>query len=343
MGMLQSEEETRVVILLPVHNEEMNLLRVVANIDADFEASIPSMAPPLLLFVDDGSSDSSRLVIQQLITERGNACCLGFSRNFGHQAAVMAGLAYTPENCIVLVMDADGQDPSIVGAELVRRVLDGVDIAYGVRKKREGSSLLKRVAYWNFYRILSWLSMIEIPLDAGDFCAYSSRAVKVLATLKEQHPYVRGLRAWIGLTQVGVPYNRPDRYAGETSYNFKRLIKLAFDGIISFSLKPLRIAMVVGFTTFFLCTILGFFYLIFYIFDLHIAGASVRKVPGFTTLILVVLAFSGLQMMMLGVIGEYLGRVFEQAKGRPLFIVAETLGSLNHQAIHERRQSNYSA
>lgn len=341
MAIPKKAEETSVVVLLPVHNEELNLLRVAASIDADFQAALPELGLPFLLFVDDGSSDASRSIIQQLIDQRGNVCCLGFSRNFGHQAAVMAGLAYTPENCIVLVMDADGQDPSIVGTELVRRVLEGVDIAYGIRKKREGS-ILKRIAYWNFYRILSWLSMIEIPLDAGDFCAYSPRAAKLLATMKEQHPYVRGLRAWIGLTQVGVPYHRPDRYAGETSYNVKRLFKLAFDGIISFSLKPLRIAMVVGFATFFLCMLLGFAYLMFYIFDVHLFGASVREVPGFTTLILVVLAFSGLQMMMLGVIGEYLGRVFEQAKGRPLFIVAETLGSLKPQSIHEQRQSNYS-
>jgi polyisoprenyl-phosphate glycosyltransferase len=335
---LTPSKQGRVLVLLPVHNEEDNLERVIGEIDQAFTTASEAWERPLILFVDDGSRDRSRLVVDEIIQQRGDACCLCFSRNFGHQPAVMAGLAYAPADCIVLVMDADGQDPPEVGVELVRRIRQGMDMAYGVRRKRRGNQA-KRLAYWAFYRVLAWLSMVDIPLDAGDFCAYSPRAVQMLTTLKERHPYVRGLRAWVGLEQVGVPYNRPDRYAGETSYNLKRLFKLAADGIISFSLKPLRIAMIFGFLTFIACMILSLLYLTFYIFDLDLLGQSARRVPGFTTLILMVLGFSGLQMMMLGVIGEYLGRVFEESKGRPLFIVAETIGSFDRQpaALGDRR------
>ncbi len=322
-------ESPRVMILLPVHNEEANLVRVVGELDAAFAASPERFPRPLLLFVDDGSRDRSRLLLDRLIQRRGDACCLCFSRNFGHQPAVMAGLAYAPPDCLVLVMDADGQDPPEVGLELVRRIIQGMDMAYGIRRKRQGSNPLKRLSYWGFYRVLAWLSRVDIPLDAGDFCAYSPRAVRILTGLTELHPYVRGLRAWVGLNQVGVAYDRPDRYAGETSYDLKRLFKLAADGIISFSLKPLRLAMIIGFLTFIACLGLGGIYLAFYLFDWDFAGQNVRRVPGFTTLILVILGFSGLQMMMLGIIGEYLGRVFEEAKGRPLFIVAETIGGFD--------------
>ncbi|WP_264324700.1 glycosyltransferase family 2 protein [Romeriopsis navalis] len=331
-----------VLVLLPVHNEETNLDRMVHDIDAAFAAvSHQSVsAPPFILFVDDGSRDCSRAVIEQIIQQRGQAACLCFSRNFGHQAAVMAGLAYAPADYVVLIMDADGQDPPYVGFELVERIWHGVDVAYGVRRNRQGNPL-KRLAYWAFYRTLSQLSNLTIPLDAGDFCAYSPRAVQMMTSLKEQRPYVRGLRAWIGLRQVGVPYDRPDRYAGATSYSWKRLMQLAADGIISFSLKPLRLAMILGLLTFLVSCLLGGMYLMLYLFDWNIAGQRMREVPGFTTLILVMLGFSGLQMMMLGIIGEYLGRVFEEAKGRPLFIVADTLGRLEPTSVIDRHPDRH--
>ncbi|MBW4540342.1 MAG: glycosyltransferase family 2 protein [Myxacorys chilensis ATA2-1-KO14] len=255
---------TSVVIVLPVHNEEATLAGVVEEIDAAFS----SMALPMLLFVDDGSSDRSREIIAQLIGSRGKVCCLAFSRNFGHQAAVMAGLAYAPDGCIVLVMDADGQDPPSVALELVHQVLYGFDIAYGIRQKREGKNRFKRLAYWSFYRVLCWLSSTNLPLDAGDFCAYSSRAARLLANMGESYPYIRGLRAWIGLNQVGVPYYRPDRVAGETSYNLTRLIRLALDGILGFSLKPLRFSLYLGLITFLLCLLLGLIYLMLYVFNI---------------------------------------------------------------------------
>ncbi|NJN30978.1 MAG: glycosyltransferase family 2 protein [Synechococcales cyanobacterium RM1_1_8] len=318
----------RVAIVLPVHNEEENLERLVANIDTAFgAASETGSSPPLLLFIDDGSQDRSKLIITRIIELRGHARCISFSRNFGHQPAVMAGFTHAPEDCVVLVMDSDGQDPPEVGCELVNRIYRGLDIAYGVRRKRKGHPL-KRLAYWGFYRILSQLSMVDIPLDAGDFCAYSPRAVKLMLQFGENQPYVRGLRAWIGLNQVGVPYDRPARYAGKASYDLRLLLNLAFDGIVSFSVKPLRLALILGLLTFFLCVILCALYLGFYIFDIQVAGVHARSVPGFTTITLLILAFSGFQMMLLGIIGEYLGRLFEESKRRPRFIVAETIDSV---------------
>ena len=310
-------------IILPVHNEERNLERLVEEIDRDFVEDDNSYVPPLLIFIDDGSTDRSREVIQEIIKYRGNGLYLGFSRNFGHQAAVIAGMRHAPPNTIVLVMDSDGQDPATVGKELVRQVSLGMDVVYGVRRKRTGSSPLKRFAYWSFYRLLSILTKIDIPLDAGDFCAYSPQAVCYLSIMVEKHSYIRGLRAWIGMKQMGILYDRPDRYGGETSYSLNRLMKLAFDGIIGFSLKPLRLSLILGTLIFLICLCLSFVYMIIYTFNISFMGLQPHVAPGFTTLILAVLTLSGLQMMMLGIIGEYLGRVFEQVKDRPLFIISE--------------------
>lgn len=311
-----------VVILLPVHNEEKNLVRLVKELDEVF-CSDTNFQLPQLIFINDGSTDRSREVIQGIVDRRGNSLYLGLSRNFGHQAAVIAGMRHTPTEAIVLVMDSDGQDPACVGKELVQHVATGMDIVYGIRRKRNGSSSLKRLAYWGFYRILSLLTKVDIPLDAGDFCAYSPQAVSQLSIMTEQHPYIRGLRAWIGMKQMGVLYDRPDRYSGETSYGLNRLMKLAFDGIIGFSLKPLRLALIAGMLIFVVCLCLGVVYVVIYICNISLMGMQPRVAPGFTTLILAILMLSGLQMMMLGIIGEYLGRVFEQVKERPLFIVSE--------------------
>lgn len=330
----------QVTIILPVHNEEEGLWKLTEDIDQAFKQN-SRLGPVHLLFINDGSSDNSLAVIQDIISTRNHASCVNFSRNFGHQVAVMAGLNYAPDGSIVVVMDSDGQDPPSIALELVEQVMAGVDVAYGIRWRREGRNWLKRLAYWSFYRILSSLSSIKIPLDAGDFCAYSPKAVKLIAAMPEKHPYVRGLRAWVGLTQVGVPYRRPERHAGQASYNFKGLLKLAFDGIISFSLKPLRMAIALGFVTFIMCIFLGFLYLTAYVFDWHFLGARMRDVPGFTTIVLLVLLTSSLQMLMLGVIGEYVGRLFEESKKRPLFIVAETFGDLTHNQNYGKRQSHH--
>ena len=310
-------------IILPVHNEERNLERLVKEIDQTFIPENQLCGRPFLIFVDDGSTDRSREVIQNIIKCRGDSLYLGFSRNFGHQAAVIAGMQHVLPHTIVLVMDSDGQDPANVGKELVRQVSLGIDIVYGVRRKRTGSSPLKRFSYWSFYRLLSLLTKIDIPLDAGDFCAYSPQAVRYLSIMIEKHPYIRGLRAWIGMKQMGVLYDRPDRYSGETSYGLNRLMKLAFDGIIGFSIKPLRLSLLLGTLIFSVCLCLSFIYVMIYILNISFMGVQPRIAPGFTTLILAVLTLSGLQMMMLGIIGEYLGRVFEQVKDRPLFIISE--------------------
>jgi dolichol-phosphate mannosyltransferase len=242
---------------------------------------------------------------------------------------------YASPNSIVLVMDSDGQDPPYVGIDLAYQIVQGNDIAYGIRKQREGKNLIKKLLYWLFYRLFSWLSMIEIPLDAGDFCAYSPKAIQLLCSLKEKHPYVRGLRAWIGLKQIGIPYKRPERNAGKASYTFKDLFNLATDGIISFSVKPLRLSVMIGLLTFFICFLLIVTYTVAYIFDLKFGYLSMRNVPGFTTLILLTLMFNGLQMIMIGLIGEYLSRVFEESKGRPLYIVSQVLGNIQSQIKYE--------
>lgn len=333
----QHFDQNRITIILPVHNEEIGLEGVVKAIDAAFREGLSTL--PFLIFVDDGSSDNSLSVIRRIILERSNALCLKFSRNFGHQVAVMAGFVHAPKGSIVVVMDSDGQDPPVIAIELVKQILIGIDIAYGIRWRRVGRNYLKRIAYWSFYRILAFLSSVKIPLDAGDFCAYAPKAAEIVSNIQERYPYVRGIRAWIGLVQVGVPYKRPERIAGQSSYDFRGLFRLAFDGIIGFSLKPLRIAIAIGFCTFLLSITLIFIYLVAYLFDWHFLGQRMRDAPGFTTLVLLILTSGSMQMLMLGVIGEYLGRLFEQSKGRPLFIISEIIGTeANSSAVSSSQE-----
>ncbi len=324
-------EKAHITVVLPIHNEEANITKLVQELDNEFHILDEEIFPPFLLFVDDGSVDDSVKIISQVIARRGNACCLRLSRNFGHQVAVMAGLAYIPDGSIALIMDSDGQDPPIVGVELVRQIINGVDIAYAVRKKRYGTNLWKKSSYLAFYRLLTWLSSIDIPLDAGDFCAYSAKTVSILAQMNKERPYVRGLRAWLGFKQVGIPYDRPDRYAGNSSYDLIKLFKLACDGIFSFSVLPLRLSLIIGIIVFAICIIMGLFYAVCYFLNASFGNVRIRNVPGFTTLIITLFAFNGLQMIILGIIGEYLGRLFEQSKSRPLFIISEILGNLSQE------------
>lgn len=271
------------------------------------------------LFVDDGSSDRTFELIAAACFAHESFSCIRFSRNFGHQMAVTAGLAHA-EGDVVAIIDADLQDPLAVIPEMLDRWREGYDVVYGVRQERQEGVFL-RFAYALFYRMLKRVADIDIPLDAGDFSLIDRRVVEIINKLPEQTGFVRGLRGWVGFRQVGVPYSRAARRAGTPKYNLKRLTHLAINGIVSFSSLPLRLAAWLGA----LSALLGLTLLVWTVLS-AIAGGETP--PGWASLAVIVLFFGGVQLVVLGIIGEYLGRVFEEVKGRPRYIVAETIGSI---------------
>ena len=277
-----------------------------------------------IVFVDDGSSDATLACLQEMHAADMRFKVLSFSRNFGHQAAVSAGLRYASGK-VVAVMDADLQDPPEVlpaGLELIRQ---GYDVVYAVRRKRK-EGFFKRAAYQLFYRLLKAVAEVEIPLDAGDFCLLTRRVVDVLAAMPERNVFVRGLRAWAGFRQIGLEYERDARAAGETKYPFAKLCKLAADGIFSFSTAPLRVATYTGFATVGITATAGLFLLVWKIAGFRFMGHTAAELPGWTGVICTMLLLGGLQLLILGFMGEYLGRIYSEVKQRPPWILKESLG-----------------
>jgi dolichol-phosphate mannosyltransferase len=249
---------------------------------------------------------------------------VSFSRNFGHQTAVSAGIWHARGDAVA-VMDADLQDPPGVLAAMVGRWRAGADVVYAVRRTREGA-LWKRACYRLFYRVLRAMAAMEIPLDAGDFCVMDRRVVEVLRAMPEQSRFVRGLRSWAGFRQEPFEYDRPERASGETKYSLAKLVRLAGDGILGFSVVPLRAISVVGIVVASLSFATIGFYLIWRLLGVRILGHAPQDVGGFLTLVCLILFLGGMQLLALGIIGEYLGQVFLESKRRPLWVVASTHG-----------------
>jgi dolichol-phosphate mannosyltransferase len=248
---------------------------------------------------------------------------VSLSRNFGHQTAVSAGLRFIAGD-IVAVIDADLQDPPDVIPEMIEQWRRGYDVVYGVRRNRK-ESLPLRAAYALFYRLLTRVARTKIPLDAGDFCIMDRKVVDHINAMPEHNRFVRGLRGWVGFRQVGVPYDRAVRRAGEPKYNFLRLLELALDGLVSFSSVPLRLASWMGAVF----SLFGFALLVW-----AFVSAIVLKnpPPGWASLAVMLLFFAGVQLLILGLIGEYIGRIFEEVKNRPIFIVADKAGWVDEGA-----------
>lgn len=303
----------RYSIVIPVYNEQEvlpelyeRLQRTVRGLEGTTE----------MIFVNDGSVDGTLAILKGIQSRDSRVKIVSLSRNFGHQAAVTAGLAYAAGSAVAIV-DGDLQDPPELLSSFFRKVEDGWDVAYGVRRARkEGSA--KRFAYFAFYRLLQKLASIEVPADAGDFCAMSQRVVDHLNRIPEADRFVRGLRAWLGFRQVGIPYERGRRYAGVPKYTFLKLVKLSLDGVISFSYAPLRLVALVGLAMSALSGVGILVVLYRYLFTPY--------VPGYTSLATLILFIGGLQFLCLGLMGEYVGRISQQVKGRPLFVVDELTG-----------------
>lgn len=307
-------------LVIPCYNEEQVLPRLFAELEAFMQqAGVPCR----VLFVDDGSRDGTRQLLEDACARQPAFAAVTLSRNFGHQTAVSAGLRFSRGD-IVAVLDADLQDPPAVVLQMIERWRAGYDVVYGVRANRKEGWLL-RAAYALFYRLLKRMANIEIPLDAGDFSLMDRRVVDFINQMPEHNRFVRGLRGWVGFRQIGLKYERAARQAGEPKYNVRRLMKLALDGFVSFSTVPLRLATWIGALT----SGLGF------LLALWAIGSAIflQKVPpGWASLAVMLLFFGGIQLVVLGIIGEYVGRIFEEVKNRPHFLVASSAGWVATQA-----------
>ncbi len=299
-------------VVIPVLNEEQNipalhsrLTSVLQNEPMDYE----------LIFVDDGSRDKTQEILIKLTDDDPRLIVLELARNFGHQTAITAGLDHA-QGKAVIIMDGDLQDPPEVLPQFIAKWREGNDVVYAVRERRK-EGWLKRASYAAFYRLLRSVANIEIPLDSGDFCIMDRRVVDLLINMPERNRFVRGIRSWLGLKQVGIPFERAPRYAGESKYTFSRLMVLALDGLVSFSYVPLRLITLLGFAVSVLSIVLAIVYFVMKL----VYGLSP---PGFATLIVSIFFLAGIQLITLGVIGEYVGRIFEEAKRRPLYVLRRT-------------------
>jgi glycosyltransferase involved in cell wall biosynthesis len=312
-------------IVVPAFDEEVVLPEFHRRVSAVLD-SLPGKAE--VLYVNDGSTDGTLSVLDDIRRHDPRVSIVDLSRNFGKEIALTAGIDHAIGDAVV-VIDADLQDPPEVIPELVARWQDGYDVVYAKRTHRDGETWLKKVTAHLFYRIIRRASRVDIPEDTGDFRLLSRRAVDALKQLREQHRFMKGLFAWIGYPQVAVGYRRDSRFAGETKWNYWRLWNLALEGITSFTIAPLKAATYLGMTI----AAGAFVYALIIISKTLLYGDPVK---GYPSLMVVVLFLGGVQLFAIGVLGEYLGRVFNEAKGRPLYLVNRYLPAESVSSIEPR-------
>ena len=301
--------------MLPIFNEEQTIPELVRRLgqlveQLDGEAEV--------ILVDDGSSDSSYELMVAAREKDPRFKLLRLSRNFGHQVAVTAGLDVASGDAVI-VMDSDLQDPPEVALELAARWRDGYEVVYAVRTERHGESRFKEATAAGFYRLFKRMSNVDVPLDVGDFRLIDRRALDAFRSMRESNRYVRGMFSWIGFRQVGVPFTREERFAGETKYPLRKMLKFATDGIVSFSAYPLRVALKLGFLVSAFSFLLGIVFLVSQL-------AGLYSVPGLASIAVFVAFLGGIQLLLIGIMGEYVARIHDEVKGRPLYLVSETQG-----------------
>ncbi len=306
-------------IIVPIYNEICCLDALYSRLK---EVMDSTGEPWELVLVDDGSTDGSTDKIRQLAEQDDRIRPVIFARNFGHQIAVTAGMDYSRGDAVTII-DADLQDPPEVILDLINKWKEGYEVVFAVRAEREGETWFKMFTASLFYRIIFKITDVDIPMDTGDFRLLDRKVVDVMGTMRERHRFLRGMGAWVGFRQIGVPYRRAARYAGETHYPFRKMFKLALNAITSFSYFPLQLATYVGFIS---------------------AGISIVTIPiviimrlagdqaflGQASTLIAVLFLGGVQLISLGILGEYIGRIYDEVKGRPLYIVSEAPSETNH-------------
>lgn len=299
-------------IIAPIYNELENIPELYPRIR---DVMDQTKEPWELILVDDGSTDGSTDAIRKLAANDDRVRPVIFARNFGHQIAVSAGIDYSRGDAVVII-DADLQDPPEVIHDLIEKWHAGYEVVYAVREEREGESWFKKTTASLFYRLIHAITNVEIPLDTGDFRLMDKKVVLVMKAMREKHRFLRGMSAWVGFKQIGVHYKRKPRYSGKSKYPFKKMVQFALNAITSFSYFPLQLATFIGFIA---------------------AGLSVLAIPivailrlitgtaleGQATTLIIVLFLGGVQLISLGIIGEYIGRIYDETKDRPLYVVAE--------------------
>jgi glycosyltransferase involved in cell wall biosynthesis len=323
MGPTQTAQTAELGIVIPCYNEQEVLPELFARLEAYVEQRSGSTK---LLFVDDGSHDDTWAMLQAFSDQHEYAAALQLSRNFGHQTAVSAGLANV-EGDVVGIIDADLQDPPELFDDMLAKWEEGYEVVYAIRQQRKENPIL-RATYYFFYRLLRKIASVDIAVDSGDFALMDRSVVDWINRLGEHNRFIRGLRGWLGFKQVGVPYERQARAAGEPKYSLSKLFKLAMDGLISFSSLPLKISGWLGLAA----ALLGFLYLVVEFIKMIYFQ---RPPAGWPSLIAVVTFFGGVQLIILGIIGQYVGRIFDEVKGRPIFVSSGKSGWLKDREISQ--------
>lgn len=301
-------------LVIPVYNEEENLSALYSSLNIVLKELGVRYE---VIFVDDGSLDKSFDILVGLREKDDRIKLLKLSRNFGHQIAITAGINYSSGNAVITI-DADLQDPPEVIADLYKNYANGYDIVYAVREKREGETFLKLVTAFLFYRIFNKLTSINMPTDTGDFRLMSRRAVNALNEIREKDRFLRGLVSWIGFKQTKVFYQRKKRNRGFSKYPLLKMISFAFNGITSFSRSPLRLSLIVGI----ICGLLSLVYLVISL----VCFFQGKTLSGWTSLIVLITFFGSVQLFSIGILGEYIGRIFDEVKNRPLYLIEAKLG-----------------
>ncbi|MBS3030405.1 MAG: glycosyltransferase family 2 protein [Dolichospermum sp. DET50] len=303
-------------LVIPIYNEEENITEmyrrlhhIMEQLDGDVE----------LILIDDGSRDRSLSMMRELHHHDHRVHYLSLARNFGHQIAVTAGLNFVQGKCII-VMDADLQDPPELILSMIDKWHQGYQVVYAQRLSRQQESLLKRLTAYLFYRILRRLAKVDIPVDTGDFCLMDRQVVDILNAMPERNRYIRGLRAWVGFRQTSVLFERSPRFAGDVKYTFGKSLSLAIDGIISFSIVPLRLATYLGLLSAAIALIMILLVLYWRIFT------PVSHLIGYTLITISMFFLGSVQLICIGILGEYIGRIYEEVKGRPLYTLRESGG-----------------
>jgi dolichol-phosphate mannosyltransferase len=304
-------------IVVPLYNEEGNVAPLVERI-AGIAERLPGIATYEIVLVNDGSRDATLARIRDEMRRRPNIVLVNLSRNFGHQIAATAGIDIA-QGAAVVLMDGDLQDPPELIEQFVERWREGNDVVYAVRRTRKGESAFKLLTASMFYRTIKRLTNVSIPVDTGDFRLMSRRVVNSLKQSRERHRFLRGMVSWVGYNQIGVEYDREERLSGQTKYPFKKMLKFAVDGITSFSDVPLRFASYLGFTA----STAAFIYAVVIILFKAFHFGTPEYARGWASTMVVILFLGGVQLIGIGILGEYIGRIYDEVKARPLYLIAD--------------------